>query len=145
MLLGKTWIEKDQTISKEEEALEQKKQELRDFMTKRIAHLLKEQEDRSKLLRTSYPDVEDERRQEDLQYLSVQKSRAPTLDREEVLLSNPMKESQHREVTMLSTDKNQNGKRNLVTHITGKMIESSTRREKSYKSCRRFRRRFHRR
>jgi hypothetical protein len=120
MLLGKTWIEKDQTRRKEEEALEQKKQELRDFMTKRITHLLKEQEDQSKLLRTSYPDVEDERTQEDLQYLSVQKSRAPTSDREEVLLSNPMKESQQCEVTMLSTDKNQNGKRNPVMHITGK-------------------------
>jgi hypothetical protein len=45
MLIGKTWIEKDKTQRKEEEALKQKKQELRDFMTKRIAHLLKEQED----------------------------------------------------------------------------------------------------
>jgi hypothetical protein len=86
---------------------------------KRIAHLIKEQEDQSKLLRTSYPDVEDERTQEDLQYLSIQKSRAPTSDREEVLLSDPLKESQQREVTMLSTDKNQNGKRNPVMHITG--------------------------
>jgi hypothetical protein len=39
MLLGKTWIEKDQMRRKEEEALEQKKQELRDCMTKRITHL----------------------------------------------------------------------------------------------------------
>jgi hypothetical protein len=31
-----------------------------------------------------------------------------------------MKESQQSEVTMLSTDKNQNVKRNLVTHIVGK-------------------------
>jgi hypothetical protein len=31
-----------------------------------------------------------------------------------------MKESQQCKVTMLSTDKNQNGKRNPVTHITGK-------------------------
>jgi hypothetical protein len=54
MLLGKTWIEKDQTRRKEEEDLEQKKQDLRDFMTKRITHLLKEQEDQSKLLRARH-------------------------------------------------------------------------------------------
>jgi hypothetical protein len=89
-------------------------------MTKRIAHLLKEQEDHSKLLRTSNPDVKDERTQEDLEYLSIQKSRAPTLDKEKVLLSNPMKESQQRKVTMLSTDKNQNGKRNTKMQITRK-------------------------
>jgi hypothetical protein len=46
MLLGKTWIEKDQTRRKEEEALEQKKKELKDFMTRRIAHLIEEQENR---------------------------------------------------------------------------------------------------
>jgi hypothetical protein len=120
MLLGKTWIEKDQTRRKEEETLEQKKKELRDFMTKRIAHLLKEQEDQSKLLRTRNLDVEVERTQEDLKHLSVQESRAPTPDEEEVLLSNPMKESQQCKVTMISTDKNQNGKRNTKTQITGK-------------------------
>jgi hypothetical protein len=54
MLLGKAWIEKDQIRRKEEEALEQKKQDLRDFMARKIAHLLKEQEDQSKLLRTRY-------------------------------------------------------------------------------------------
>jgi len=37
MLLGKTWIEKEQTIRKEEEVLEQKKRELKYFMTRRIA------------------------------------------------------------------------------------------------------------
>jgi hypothetical protein len=37
LLLGKTWIEKDQIRRKaEEEATEQKKQELRDFITKKI-------------------------------------------------------------------------------------------------------------
>jgi hypothetical protein len=41
MLLGKPWIEKDQIQRKEEEALEQKNQELKDFMTRRITHLLK--------------------------------------------------------------------------------------------------------
>jgi hypothetical protein len=92
MLLGKTWIEKDQIRRKqEEEALEQKKKELRDFMAKRIAHLLEEQENQSKLLRTKNLDVEVERTQEDLKHLSVQESREPTPDREEVLALNPMK------------------------------------------------------
>ena len=75
-------------------------------MTKRITHLLKEQDDQSKILRTSYPDVKDERSQENLQHLSVQKRRAPTSDIEELLLSKPMKESQQHEVSMLITDKN---------------------------------------
>jgi hypothetical protein len=44
VLLGKTWIEKDQIRrQEEEEALEQKKQELKEFMTRRIAHLIEEQ------------------------------------------------------------------------------------------------------
>ena len=84
MLLGKTWIEKDQAKRKEEEVLEKKKQDLRDFMTKRITHLLKEQEDHPKLLRARHRDVKIERTQEDLRYLSVQEIRIPTLDREEV-------------------------------------------------------------
>jgi hypothetical protein len=47
-LLGKIWIEKDQIRRKEEkEALEQKKQELMEFMTRRIAYLMEEQENRS--------------------------------------------------------------------------------------------------
>jgi hypothetical protein len=40
-------------------------------MMKRISHLLKEQEDQLKLLRTSNPDAKDERTHKDLQYLSV--------------------------------------------------------------------------
>jgi hypothetical protein len=44
LLLGKPWIEKDQIRRKEEEALEQKKQELKYFMTRRITHLIEEQE-----------------------------------------------------------------------------------------------------
>jgi hypothetical protein len=40
--LGKTWIEKDQIRMKQEEKdLEHKKKELRYFMARRIAHLLK--------------------------------------------------------------------------------------------------------
>jgi hypothetical protein len=120
MLLGKTWIEKDQIRRKEEEALEQKKQELKDFMTRRIAHLIEEQENKSKLLRTRDLDVEAERTQTDLKNLSIQESRAPTPDREEVSPLNPMKDHQQREVTMPREDKNQNGKRNPVTQITGK-------------------------
>jgi hypothetical protein len=76
-----------------------------------------------KLLRTNYTDVEDERTQEGLQYISLQKSKKHTSD-EEVLLSNPMKESQQRKVTMLSTNKNQNGKRNTKTWITGKKAKN---------------------
>jgi hypothetical protein len=45
MFLGKTWIKKDQIRRKqEEEDLEQKKQELRYFMARIIAHVLEEQE-----------------------------------------------------------------------------------------------------
>jgi hypothetical protein len=115
MLLGKTWIEKDCIRRKEEEALEQQKQELKYFMTKRIAQLIAEQENRSKLLRTRNLDHEVERTQEYLQT-----SRAPTPDREELLLSNPMKESQQCEAAMPKEDKNQNGKRNAETKITRK-------------------------
>jgi hypothetical protein len=61
MLLGKTWIEKDQIRRKEEEALEQKKKEFKDFMTKRIAHLIAEHENKSKLLRTKNLDCEVEK------------------------------------------------------------------------------------
>jgi hypothetical protein len=57
--------------NKKRRDLEQKKKELRDFMARRIAHLLEEQEDQSKLLRTRYLDVEVERTQEDLKHLSV--------------------------------------------------------------------------
>jgi hypothetical protein len=44
MLLKKPWIEGDHSRRKEEEVLEEKKQELKDFMTRRIAHLIEEQE-----------------------------------------------------------------------------------------------------
>ena len=43
MLLGKPWIDRDQAKRKEEEdVLEQKKQELKYFMTRRITHLIEE-------------------------------------------------------------------------------------------------------
>jgi hypothetical protein len=41
MLLGKPWIERDQARrQEEEEVLQQKKQELKEFMTRRIAHMI---------------------------------------------------------------------------------------------------------
>jgi hypothetical protein len=49
LLLGNTWIEKDHIRRKpEEESMEQKKQELRDFIAKKIEQLLQGQEDKSK-------------------------------------------------------------------------------------------------
>jgi hypothetical protein len=43
MLIGKPWIDREHARRREEEkALEQKKQELKDFMTRRIAHLIEE-------------------------------------------------------------------------------------------------------
>jgi hypothetical protein len=97
LLLGRTWIEKDQIRRKEEEeALEQKKKELRDFMARRITHLIEEQEDKSKQLRARDLAVEVEKMQEGLKNLSMQERRAPTLEviREEVFHSNPLKDPQ---------------------------------------------------
>jgi hypothetical protein len=49
MLLGKSWIDRDQDRKKEEkEYLEQKRQELKYFMTRRIVQLIEEQENKSK-------------------------------------------------------------------------------------------------
>jgi hypothetical protein len=49
LLLGKTWIKKDRIIRKEEEeATEKKKQELRDFIARKIDRLIEEREDKSK-------------------------------------------------------------------------------------------------
>jgi hypothetical protein len=101
MLLGKPWIERDQARRKEEEVLEKKKQELKDFMTRRITQLIEEHENRSKLLRTRDLDVEVARTQEDSQKIEI-----PTPDREELLPLNLRKESQQHEVTMPKEDKN---------------------------------------
>jgi hypothetical protein len=81
-------------------------------MARRIVCLIEEKEDKSKQLRARDFAVEVEIMQEDLKHLSMQESRASTPEREEVLPSNPMKESHQCEVDMLSTDKNNNGKRN---------------------------------
>jgi predicted phage tail protein len=49
LFLGKTWIEKDQIRRKEEEeAIEKKKKELRDFIARKIDRLIEEQQDKSK-------------------------------------------------------------------------------------------------
>jgi hypothetical protein len=88
-------------------------------MAKIIAHLLKEQENQSKLLRTRNLDLEVERTQ-DLKHLSVQESRVPTPDREKLFPLNLRKEHQHHEVTMPRFDKNQNGKKNTEMQITWK-------------------------
>jgi hypothetical protein len=72
MLLGKPWIERDQARRKEEEeVLEQKKQELKDFKARRITHLIEEQNNRSKLFKTRYPDVEVARTLGDPQKIEV--------------------------------------------------------------------------
>jgi len=93
--------------------------------------LIEEQEGKSKKLRTRDRVVEAEKTQENLKNLSIQESRRPTLDRKEVLPLKPMIESHQCEVTMLSTDKNQNGKRNTKTQITEKKARKlSKKREK---------------
>jgi hypothetical protein len=107
MLLGKPWIEKDQARRKEEEILEQKKQELKYFMTRRIAHLIEEQENQAKLFPTRDLDVEVGRTLED-----PQKTEVPIPGTDEVLPLISRKEPQQREVTLPKEDKNQNGKRN---------------------------------
>jgi hypothetical protein len=95
MLLGKPWIDRDRSRRKEEEeVLEQKKQQLKDFMTRRIAHLIEEQQNKSKLFNTRDPDVEVARRVEDPQKIEV-----PIPDKEVVLSRNPREESQQHEVT----------------------------------------------
>jgi hypothetical protein len=72
MLLGKPWIERDQARKKEEEkVLEQQKRELKDFMTRRIAQLIKEHEDKSKLVSARSSDVEATKALEDPQKTGV--------------------------------------------------------------------------
>jgi hypothetical protein len=115
-LLGKIWIEKDQIWRKEEqEALEQKKQELMEFMTRRIAYLMEEQENRSLLLNTRDLDVEAIRALEE-----PQKTEIPNLYDEGVLPLDLKNDPKQREVTMSREDKTQNGKGMTETKLTGK-------------------------
>jgi hypothetical protein len=117
----------------EEEATEQKKQELRDFMARKIERLIQEQEDKSKQQRARELAVEVERTQEGLKNLSMQERSAstPEIVREEVLPLNPLKDPQQCEVTMLREDKNKNGKRNPETQITGKKARKISKKKKS--------------
>jgi hypothetical protein len=112
MLLGKSWIERDHAKRKEEEVLEQKKQELKDFMTRRITQLIEEQENRAKLFKTRDLDVKVRGTLED-----PQKTEVPIPYTGEVLPLISRKESHQREVTMPKGDKNQNGKRNTEMKI----------------------------
>jgi hypothetical protein len=62
LLLGRTWIERDQIRrKKEEDVIEQKNKELRDFMARGIACLIEENEDNSKQLRAKDLAVEVEK------------------------------------------------------------------------------------
>ena len=115
-LLGKIWIEKDQIQRKEEkEALEQKKQELMEFMTGMITYLMEEQENKSNPLNTKELDVEAIRALEEQHKIEI-----PNPYNEGVFPLDLKKESQHRKVTMSREDKNQNGKRMTETKLTGK-------------------------
>jgi hypothetical protein len=112
MLLGKPWIERDQARKKEEEeVLEQQRQELKYFMTKRIAQLIEEQENCSKPYDTRSPNVEAK---------DTQKAEISTPDKEEVTHQNPRRGSQQSEVTMPKLNKNQNGKRTIEMKLIGK-------------------------
>jgi hypothetical protein len=84
-------------------------------MTRKITHLITEQENRSKLFKTRDPDVKVIRT---LEY--QQKTEVLIPDKEEVLPLNARKEFQQHEVTMLREDKNQNGKRHTEMKLTGK-------------------------
>jgi hypothetical protein len=106
------------TISRkkeEKESLEHKKQELMEFMTRRIAYLMEEKENRSKLLNTRDLDVEAIRALEE-----PHKTEIPNPYDEGVLPLDLKKESQHHEVTMSREDKNQKGKRMTKMKITRK-------------------------
>jgi hypothetical protein len=127
MLLGRPWIERDQARrNEEEEVLEKKKKELKDFITKRISHLIEEQENISQIFNNSDVDIKVARTLED-----PQKTKIPIPNKKEVLPLNPRKESQQREVTMSKENKNQNGKRNTETKLTRKKaIKLSKKRDK---------------
>jgi hypothetical protein len=116
MLIGKPWIDREQAKRKEEEkVLEQKKQELKDFMTRRIVHLIEEQKRRSQIFNIRNSDVESKRTLEDLQKIEL-----PIFDTEEVLSRNPRKDFSQHEVTKTTEDKHQNGKSITETRLIGK-------------------------
>jgi len=91
-------------------------------MARRIEHLLEDQEDKLKQLRTIDLDVEVDKTHESLKKLSIQQTRSPNpkIIREKVFHSEPLKDPQQCKVTMIREDKNQNGKGNPMTQIIGK-------------------------
>jgi hypothetical protein len=102
-------------------------------MTRKIARLIEEQEDKSKQQKEREQAVEVERTQEGLKNLSMQERRAPTLEivRKEVLPSNPLKDPQQCKVSTLRENKNENGKRNQRLRSQEGRKESSVRRRQS--------------
>jgi hypothetical protein len=86
-----------------------------EFMTRRIAYLMEEQENISQLLNTRELDVEDIRALEE-----PQKTKITNPYDEGVLSLDLKKEPQQREVTMSREDKTQNGKRMTETKLTRK-------------------------
>jgi hypothetical protein len=115
-LFGKTWIEKDRIIRKaEEESTEKKKQELRDFITRKIDQLIEEREGKSKKQKARELASKIERMKEGLKDLSMQERSISTQEvvREGILTSEPVRAHQQCEVTMLGEYKNKNGKRIL--------------------------------
>jgi hypothetical protein len=115
MLLEKPWIERDQVSREEKEVLEQKKQEIKDFMTRRITHLIEEKENRAKLFKTKDWNVKVGRTLEDPHKIAV-----AIPDTDEVLPLISRREYQQREVTMQKEDKNQDGKRNSEMKLSRK-------------------------
>jgi hypothetical protein len=95
--------------------LEQKKKELKDFMTKRIMHLIKEQKSRSQIFNTSNSDVEAKRTLE-----NPQKIELPVPDKEELLHRNPRKKYQQCEVTKKKEEKTLNDKSITEMKLIGK-------------------------
>jgi hypothetical protein len=74
--------------------------------------LIEEQENRAQLVNNNDIDIEVARTLED-----PQRTEISIPDEERIV---PLKESQQREVTMSKEDKNQNGKRQTETKLTGK-------------------------
>jgi hypothetical protein len=84
-------------------------------MTRRIAHLIEEQENRAKIFQTKDLDVRVGITLED-----PHKTEVPILDTDEVLPLISRKEYQQRKVCLRKEDKNQNGKRNSEMKLTKK-------------------------
>jgi hypothetical protein len=64
--------------------------------------------------------------------MSVQESREPTPNKEEVFPLNLRKDNQHREVTIPRGDKNQNGKMNTEMQITGKKARNLSKKKEKF-------------